>query len=894
MKYKMKNKRRIISIILIIIEIVSILLNFSQVKANIKEGDVIKLKGDHECDSLVEYYMTSHNKWSYKVVWYVYYEDEKTKERYPAFCVEPAKEGVGTGYTQYDGKISKETDNVIWRILSKGYMGSKYTDWNLECDDDFYSATKIALHSYKEGTNPKGKYILGNRSVDGNTVEEIQRRGQKVLDVAEELYWYGINNTKDVYQKPNIDIAKNEASKVEIINGEEYLVQKYKVNSNKYLKSYKINIENFTKGTIILNSNNEILKTDSEINNPNFKIAVPTKEIKNEINGTIKVENANVKTCPIFFAKSSIEGAQSYVTYTSSYETTNAVAKMQVDPNNCSLNLKKIDSQTKNPIANVTFEISNNEGEKIGEFTTNKNGIIQIDNLKPGIVKIKEIKVDNKYILDSEIKEVTLEWGKTAKIEIENKRKKGDLKIIKVDKENNEIAIEGIKFELYNEERKLLGTVETDKKGIIEIKDLDIGNYYLKEIETNEKYILDSEEKSIKIEWKNTTELKIENARKKGNLKIIKVDKENNEIAIEGVKFELYDMKEKLIKEITTDEKGEAKVENLDIGNYYLKETETNEKYILNEEKIQITINHDEETMIKIENARKKGDLKIIKVDKENNEIAIEGIKFELYNEERKLLGTVETDKKGIIEIKDLDIGNYYLKEIETNEKYILDSEEKSIKIEWKNTTELKIENARKKGNLKIIKVDKENNEIAIEGVKFELYDMKEKLIKEITTDEKGEAKVENLDIGNYYLKETETNEKYILNEEKIQITINHDEETMIKIENEKAKGKIKIIKISQDDNLINGKKAGEPIQGVVFEIRDMEDNIIETLITDEKGEIESSKLKKGKYKIKEIKTNEYYELNNEELIVEITENNQIIEKIITNKSKIKLPRTGF
>ena len=95
-------------VILAIMQILNILGGLSSVSAEIKEGDTLVLKGDHECDSLVEYWMTDYNKWSYKVVWYVYYIDSKTGEKYPAFCVEPAKQGVGTGYTEYATTLSKE------------------------------------------------------------------------------------------------------------------------------------------------------------------------------------------------------------------------------------------------------------------------------------------------------------------------------------------------------------------------------------------------------------------------------------------------------------------------------------------------------------------------------------------------------------------------------------------------------------------------------------------------------------------------------------------------------------------------------------------------------------------------------------------------------------------
>lgn len=592
------KKKKIISIILIIIQLLTILMNVNVVKANIKEGDTILLQGDHECDSLVEYWMASHNKWSYKIVWYVYYIDAETESRYPAFCIEPAKEGVGTGYNAYNGTIFKENDPVIWRILSKGYMGSNYKEWNLECDDDFYSATKIALHSYAEGVAPKAKYILGNRSVDGNTVEEIQRRGEKALNVAQTLYEYGING-KEGYQAPQVSINKNGDKKVEIINGEEYYIQNYKVTANKALKSYKISIENFISGTKILDSNNKEISSST---NSNFKIAIPTKNIKEKINMKIKVQDAEVKTCPVYLAKSSIAQAQSYVTYTSSYEKANTSINLEIDPNNCSLNLIKIDSQTKKPLSNVTFEITKENGEKLGEYTTNEKGIIQLNNLKPGVIKIKEIKVNEKYILSGKVEQVLLQWGKTSKIEIENNRKKGNLKVVKVDSENEEIKLEAIEFELYNDKKELINKIITNENGEAVIENLDIGTYTIKEVKTNEEYVLNEEEIEVKIEWNKETQIKIKNEKIKGQIQITKISEDDNKITgnkagtpIANVEFEIRNEQGEVVQTIITNEQGIAITEKLEKGKYYIKETKTDENYELNNTIYTIEITENEQ-----------------------------------------------------------------------------------------------------------------------------------------------------------------------------------------------------------------------------------------------------------------------------------------------------------
>ena len=494
----MKNTitRKTLIIIFLIIQILQIISStFNTVQANIKEGDNIELKGDHECDSLLEYWMKDYNKWSYKIVWYVYYNDPETKEKYPAFCIEPQKEGVGTGYNSYVTSISRENDNRIWRILNKGYMGSTYKDWNLECDDDFYTANKVALHSLAEGISPKDKYILGNRSVDGNTVEEIQRRGAKVLEVAQTLYEYGINGT-EIYVSPVVNIKKSGETKIQEIKGINYYIQNYLISSNKYLKSYNISIENFPNETKILNSKNEEINNSCE---KNIKIAIPTNKIKQDIDGTIKVENALIKTNPIYYCKSSIDKAQSYITYTSGYEKTSAKINMQVKANNCNLQIKKVDKETNKPVANVTFEIKNKEGKKIGESVTDKDGIARINDITPQIVKIKEIKVPEEYVLSKDEKEIMLEWGKTAQVFFENRKKKGQIEIYKVDKENNKIKLEGVEFNVLDNKNNIVDTLKTNDEGYAITKKLTIGEYTIVETKTKNEYILNEEKQTIEI-----------------------------------------------------------------------------------------------------------------------------------------------------------------------------------------------------------------------------------------------------------------------------------------------------------------------------------------------------------------------------------------------------------
>ena len=681
----MKEKifKKVIIVLLVILQILQIGGNFLYSVAVIKEGDIIHLKGDHECDSVLEYWSEKYQRWCYKVVWYVYYIDKEDGNKYPAFCVEPAKEGIGTGYESYNASLKKETDNRIWRVLNKGYMGSNYIDWNLECDDDLYSATKIALHGIAEKIEPKDRYILGTRSVDGNTVEEIQRRGEKVLKVAQALYEEGINGN-DTYKEPVIDIKKQGENKIETINKISYCIQDYKVIGNKSLKSYEIEIKNFPNGTKVFNLNNQ---EQLELTNNYFKIAIPVENINKDVEGKIIVKNAYIKTNPIYYCNSNIEGAQNYVTYTSGYEKAYKEEILNIKANKSNIKIQKIDKETKNTIANVTFEILDKDRNKITEVITNKEGIAEINNLYPQTVIVKEINVPEPYILSNEEKQVKLEWNKTSNVIFENKRKKGSLKIVKVDADNNEIKLENVEFELYDEKGNLVKKVITDKNGEAYIENLDIGTYRLKETKTKDGYNLERD-RILEIKWNETKVERIENEKQKGQIEVYKVDKEDKNQKLEGVIFEVLDENKQVVEKIITNKDGYGITKKLPIGQYYIREIKTNENYVLNEEILKIEVKDNQIEKLEIENERIKGQIEILKISEDDNLIngnkkgtPLENVEFEIRKENGEVVEKIITNKDGIAISSNLEKGIYIIKETKANEDYIITNEEFKLEI---------------------------------------------------------------------------------------------------------------------------------------------------------------------------------------------------------------------
>ena len=381
----------------------------------------------------------------------------------------------------------------------------------------------------------------------------------------------------------------------------------------------------------------------------------------------------------------------------------------------------------------------------------------------------------------------------------------------------------------------------------------------------------------------DTLNINVNNAK----LKIRKAE-ENTNKPIEGVKFALY-KDEKLLQEKQTDKDGRISFDNLYPGKYTVKEVETAEKYVLENTPKEIELKYNETKEIEITNKLKTGKIKVYKVDKDNKEVKIEGVKFDLYSEElKKVIGTYTTDQNGEINVENLPVGEYKVIEKESNKWYNL-ADEIKIKVDFNKTAETTIVNELKKGQIKVIKVDKENNEVKLKGVKFEVQDKDGKVLETLKTDKNGEATTSKYaikDFENLYLKEVETNEKYVLNDKITKVKLEENKIKNVVFENEKIKGKIKIIKTSKDYNKINKLKAGSPIEGVKFEIYNLDGKLLETLTTNKEGIAISSHLEKGEYKVKEVETNKNYILNTQTQNAIIKENGEVVTLDITNDSK--------
>ena len=476
----------------------------------------------------------------------------------------------------------------------------------------------------------------------------------------------------------------------------------------------------------------------------------------------------------------------------------------------------------------------------------------------------------------------------------------GKLQINKTDSETSK-PIAGVTFQLTKADGTVVANATTNLNGIATFSGLYQGNYKLKEISTNDNYVINKATFDVNVEYNKSTNQNITNDHKKGNLKIYKVDKDNHKIALGNVQFDLYSEEfQRVIGTYTTDVNGEISIKNLRTGSYKLIEKNTGKWYNLAEDTtVEVKWNTTEENTI--ENELKKGQVKVIKIDLDNKEVKLQGVKFDVLDENGKVLETITTDENGEAYTSRYAIRDYSkltIREKETLQNYVLNETTQTVVLEAEQIKTVTFTNELKKGQIKVIKVDQDNNEVKLKGVEFKVYDEDKNLVDTLITDENGEATSKRLRIDKKYtVQESKTLENYVLNEIPQTVTLTQDQITNLTFENELIKGYIRVIKVSKEDNKYNGDVKGSRLENAKFEVYDENNNLVDTLLTDKNGEATTKELLKGKYTLKEVESPDYYILTDEIFEAEIIKHQEIVDAKVEDDNvdiDIEVTKKGF
>ena len=580
----------------------------------------------------------------------------------------------------------------------------------------------------------------------------------------------------------------------------------------------------------------------------------------------------------------------------------------------------------------ITFRI---QGEGVDKTVKTANGgVIQVDNLRPGVYTVTEAEYD-KYV-PQETRRVAVVSGQVSTVNFSNKLRRGDLTVKKTAEDS---LVEGMKFRLYGTSLSGIEVNEyavTDKNGVAKFKDVLIGTgYTLEEVDTPTRYVV-PEKQTAAIEWNKVTNKSFDNVLKKFNVTVTKSDSEKGlpqgDASLAGAKYGIYKGNQ-LIDTYTTDANGQFTTKYYICGDdWSLKEISPSEGYLLNTESQHIgaeaklyTVEYNFAKPLDSLEDVIKGKIAVIKHCDDGStkiETPEKGAEFEVYlaasgsyeNAKETERDILVCDEHGFAESKDLPYGEYTVKQTNGWEGKELLAPFNVFVKENGETYRFLINNATFEALIEIVKKDAETGKIipaAGIGFKVRNTDTGEYIVQHINyptpvdidtyyTDVTGKLMMpEKLPYGNYEIIEQCTAYGYVLDSAPIAFKVD-GVKTVVTVEkfNMPQKGIIRISKSGEvffsaveSDGVYSLVFADKNLAGATYEITAAEDiitpdgtlryakgTVVDTVTTDENGNSESKALYLGKYTVRETKAPYGMVLNGTEKTVELTYAGETVE----------------
>ena len=500
-----------------------------------------------------------------------------------------------------------------------------------------------------------------------------------------------------------------------------------------------------------------------------------------------------------------------------------------------------------------------------------------------------------------------------------------------------EASLKGAIYDLYDKNNKLKGTFITGKNE--KIDNLPPGEYYIKEKVPSPGYMLDSTIYTINITNDNLdVDIDVYEDVIKRKVDIFKVhsSSETGLLTPEAnILFEVYDKNSNLINKLTTDNNGHISTV-LPYGTYLLKQV-TCEEGFEKIENYQLEIKeYDSRPIYKIfGNAKIKSKLRVIKKDYYTKEIITNSnAKFKIYDvnnnkyisftltyPEQKTIDTFSLTNGTFITPEELPSGKYRLYEVDEKiDGYLYNDEGLEFKInentdyiydeEYGKIIELSFYNKPVMGKIELYKYGEDINytnntykyeKKLLDNVVFNLYAknniyqnnkliyQKDELIKELVTDNNGYSSVDNLPLGDYYIKEISSSHDNEIANNIYDINLTYEDqytEKIIKkidVHNYLKKGELIINKFDKETNL--------PLSNTLIEVRTKDNIIVYKGYTNIEGKILIKDLKYGDYYLAEIEASTGYRLLEDSISFTIDKESTIIN--IYNE-RVEVPDTSI
>ena len=581
------------------------------------------------------------------------------------------------------------------------------------------------------------------------------------------------------------------------------------------------------------------------------------------------------------------------------------------------LTIQKVDSITGSPIRGAKFQLwygsngtDTGELNNLGIYFTDASGQIVLEGLRDGWYRVTELEPAPGFtIKEPATQEVYIEGGGNKSLTFENVPLNA-IVVHKTDSVTGE-ALGGATFQLRylggasGTGGTVIGQKVTGSNGMAIWTGLKPGSYIVEEVDpadgysiiqsSETVYLADNGEQSvITVRFENMPD---------GNLLIRKVCSANPSVTLPDAEFKVTYADGTLIGDSNgiyrTDENGEILISGLQPGkSVVVTETQAPPGYLIDTQAQTVQIKEGRTVSLNFKN-QPKGELIIQKRDSATGqplagaqfrvttaagcEVGLDGV---IGDSTLTQNGIFTTDSSGEIRITNLAPGAYVLTEIKAPHGYVMDAPSTNVVIGEGGDTQTVVITNTPKGGLVINKLDSVTHE-PLEGVEFTITEADGTVVDDnggmtssmglYRTDENGQIMIDGL-VGTFLVTETKTIEGYTIHEEtRTQtVVINPNDTQTITVYNDPIGG-VEIIKVNADDTR-------ERIPNTTFEIRRMDDALVDTVTTDKNGRVFVA-LENGSYYAVETESAEgfklddtphYFEVKNGETTVLQVENTPV------------------